>query len=66
MRARARKRKAKVSSHGENLVEKQTLSGCDQIRAIDRSIDRSIEGGLFERAKKKKKKNQGKPFLVVA
>jgi hypothetical protein len=35
--------------------------------SIDRSIDRSIEGGLFERAKmKKKKKNQDKPFLVVA
>ena len=49
------KAESKEVSSRENLVEKQTLSYLVVIKYA-RSIDRSIEGGgLFERAKKKKK-----------
>jgi len=43
-----------VSFSRENLVEKQTL---------DRSIDRSIEGGLFERASEEEEEKSRRTFF---
>jgi hypothetical protein len=43
-----------VSFSRENLVEKQTL---------DRSIDRSIEGGLFERASEEEEEKSRQTFF---